>query len=194
MTTPTFEEILRAWLLEYDDRVPSDRKERREAFIILLGNLSDHGFLKDDINNSRKEKIVKSCVNPYYSNRSKLKKWIDIVTSDFEAAFIVYYGTVKIRKDVITPEMALKLSEMEKKATETRALRTFDDGKEENNGDISDLLNSPTSIDAMVKDSVNNPLKVSQETFPITPEMLDEMEGPEVIWDEDFIKKLESGE
>jgi hypothetical protein len=82
MTQPTFEEIVRAWTLEYDERLPSDRKERIKAFIVLLGNLQDHGFGKEELNNSKKEKIVRSCVNPNHHNKQKLKKWISLVVND----------------------------------------------------------------------------------------------------------------
>ena len=51
----TFEEIVRAWLLSYDDRLPNDKKSRREAFIVLLANLADHGHSKEELSNSKKE-------------------------------------------------------------------------------------------------------------------------------------------
>src|SRR5277367_5856008 len=106
----TFEEIIRAWMLHYDDRLPSDRKERREAFITLLGNLSDHGYGKEEINNSRKEKIIKSCVNPNHKNKSKLRKWVSIIVNDLEAALIIFYPTIKIRDNIVTEEMSSKLA------------------------------------------------------------------------------------
>jgi hypothetical protein len=194
MTQPTFEEIVRAWTLEYDERLPSDRKERIKAFIVLLGNLQDHGFGKEELNNSKKEKIVRSCVNPNHHNKQKLKKWISLVVNDLDGAMIVYFGTVKIRMDVVTPEMEAQLEGLAKRAEETRALRTPDQDQAEEAVDPDkplDLENEALDIESSVKDAIENPKK---ETFEITEEMLESMDSPEIVWDEDFMKKLESGD
>lgn len=187
MQTP-FEEIVRAWLLDYDDRVPSERRDRREAFIILLGNLSDHGYNKSDINSARKEKIVRSCVNPYHNNKSKLKKWISVVVNDLDAAILVYYGTITIRRNVLTAEMADKLDGMQKKADEVRALKTSDSDQE----DDSDC--EETSLNLSNEDPIDlGPAKkpsTEGKVVEITKDMLDEMKGPEVSWDEDLENRL----
>src|ERR1700676_4060506 len=123
MSAPTFEEILKAWTLEYDERLPSERTARREAFFTLLGNLQDHGFTKEELNTSKKEKIVRSCVNPNHKDKKRLRSWVSMVLNDLESAIIIYYGTVKIRRDGVTPEMSAKLESIAKRAEETKALR-----------------------------------------------------------------------
>jgi hypothetical protein len=179
-----FDEIVRAWLLHYDDRLPSDRRARREAFIVLLGNLKDHGFDKEALTNGRKEKIIRSCVNPFH-NKQKLKKWVSILVNDLDSAILIFYPTIKIREDVVTSEMSEKLASMSQKAEESRALRTAEDSEEHEIADINLLDLAKT---AEIREAVQNQPKVKE--FAFTEEMLDEMETPEVIWDEDFYKKL----
>lgn len=181
----TFDEIVRAWLLHYDDRLPSDRKSRREAFIILLGNLADHGFGKEDLNVSKKDKIIRSCVNLNHKNKSKLKKWISITVNDLEAAIIIYYPTITIRNDVVTSEMEAKLEGMEQKAEESKKLRTEDSDDEDDSGFENE------SIESILGESEEKPKKTTKEkTFKITDEILGEDDGPEVIYDKDFMKRL----
>lgn len=194
-STPTFEEIVKAWVLEYDERLPNDRRERREAFIVLLGNLHDHGYGKEEFNTSRKEKIVRSCVNPNLKDKGRLKRWVSMVVNDLDSAVLIYYGTIKIRRDVITPEMSAKLESIELKAAEVRALRKPDSQEEilddsDKPLDIGD--NATLDIYSVVKEAVNNPAPPTQEIFEITDDMFNESDGPEVVWDEDFMKKLES--
>jgi len=175
-------------MLHYDDRLPSDRKERREAFITLLGNLSDHGYGKEEINSSRKEKIIKSCVNPNHKNKSKLRKWVSIIVNDLEAALIIFYPTIKIRDNIVTEEMSSKLAGMERKAEEQRALKTVDDNDSEEESDGTFSLEDHTPLD--IRDAIENPIAPKQEEFEITDDMLDEMDGPEVVYDPNFMKKL----
>jgi hypothetical protein len=185
----TFEEVVKAWLLDYDERLPSERGARIEAFVVLLGNLKDHGYEKDSLNNSRKEKIIGSCVNPFHP-KQKLKRWVSMLVNALDSAIVVYYGTVKIRKDVVTPEMSAKIHNISQRAEESKALRTS--GQIEADSDVQeDLLSMVTGkldIECAVQEAVQN--QPSQKEFMITDEMLDEMEAPEVIWDEDFYKKL----
>jgi hypothetical protein len=183
---PTFEEIVRAWLLHYDDRLPSDRRERREAFIVLLGNLQDHGYSKEEITSSRREKIIRSCVNPFH-NKQKLKKWVSLLVNDLEAAVLIFYPTIKIRDDVVTSDMIAKLDSMTQRAEESRALRTVSNGEEGSDSEFN-LLELSNSDKLDIPEAIKNEPKVKD--FAITDDMLDEMEAPEVIWDEDFYKKM----
>lgn len=186
MSEVTFDEIVRAWLLHYDDRLPSDRVERREALIILLDNLLDHGYNKESLTLSKKERIVKYCVNPNHKNKKKLRAWVAMLVNDLEAAILIKYPVVKIRTDGITPEIKIKLDAMEKKAEEQRALKTEDDDDdEEDSGEFSIEDHMPLNI----RDAVENPVK-PPESFRITKETLGEMETPEILWDEDFAKKM----
>jgi len=192
MSQASFEEILRAWMLEYDERLPSDQKSRREAFIILFGNLQDHGFNKEDINSSRKEKIVRACVNPNHRDKKRLKRWISMVLNDLESSALVYYGTIKIRRDVVTPEMAAKLEGMEARAAEIKALRK-PDSDEDDSGDSDDsdkplnLDGDPLDLDSAVKDALDNQ---STPSFELTDEVLKDINEPTVNWDEDFSKRF----
>jgi hypothetical protein len=182
MTSP-FEDVVRAWLLEYDDRVPMERRDRREAFVVLLANLQDNGYSREELTTSRKEKIVRSCVNPYYSNKSKLKKWASMVVNDLEAAIIVYYKPVTIRKEgIITPEISEKFETMDKKALESRAFRTPDDKGECIDEPESTFIN-PTNNPKLAK-------KDSEELIETTDEMLEKMPGPEPVWDEAILIQL----
>lgn len=188
MSTPTFEEIVRAWILFYDDRLPSDRKARREAFITLLGNLDDHGYTREEVSTtSKKEKIVRVCVNPFH-NKNKLKKWSSMVVNDLEAAILIYYPIVKIRDNVVTQEMQAKLESMDRKAEESRALRKHDnDDSEDADGGPINLETDPIDIDIVVKEA----MKSKQTEFDITDEFIKEHGlNQEVIWDEDFEKNL----
>ena len=186
-TNVSFEEIVRAWILEYDDRFPSDKKDRIEAFVVLLGNLEVHGFKKEDITNSRKEKIVRSCVNPNH-HKNKLKIWVSMVVQAFEAASLIYYGTVKIRKDVVTPEMQAKIDSVGQKE-ESREPRQSTGSDENADPDVPlNLEADPIDIDVAVKQAVKNPN--GEPEFEITDEMLDSMDGPNIVWDVDFNKKL----
>lgn len=197
MSAPTFEEIVKAWVLEYDERLPNDRKERREAFIVLLGNLHDHGYGKEELNITKKEKVVRSCINPNHKNKQKLKRWISMVVNDLDTAILIYYGTVKIRRDVVTAEMSAKLESVEKKAEEAHAMRKPDSAEDEAADDEAvddnkplDMNNEiPLNIENIVKEVVNNPTTI-QETFEITDEMLKDINEPIVTWDEDFSKRL----
>lgn len=194
MSQATFEEVVRAWLLDYDGRLPSSNRERKEAFLVLLANLATYGYGKEELNTGKKEKIVRSCVNPNHHNKKKLRTWISIVVSDLEDAILIYYGNIKINRDVITPEMSAKLDGLEKRAEETKALRTSDNsGNEADEEDAFSLENHvPLDIEGVVKDAVANPKPMPKETFEITDEMLDQMDAPEILIDEDFMKKLES--
>jgi len=185
----SFEEVVRAWLLEYDDRLPNDKKDRIEAFIVLLGNLAEYGFKKEDITNTRKEKIVRSCVNPNH-HKSKLKIWVSMVVQAFEAAVLIYYGTVKIKKDVVTPEMAAKIDSIGQKAEEGRELRSPSASHDDNHDPDAplNLEGDPIDIDIAVRQAVRNPGDAPE--FEITDAMLDGMDGPEIVWDADFNKKL----
>ena len=193
MLVPTFEEIVKAWVLDYDERLPNDRRERREAFIVLLGNLNDHGYGKEEINTSRKEKIVRSCVNPNHRDKNRLKKWISMVVNDLDSAMMIYYGTVKIRRDVVTPEMSAKLESMEKKAEESKSKGNVTSSEEEQ--DYSDkpldLEDTSINIDSAVKEAVENqPTK----SFEITDDMLKDIDDPSVNWDENFSKRFGVGD
>lgn len=188
-STVSFEEIVAAWMLEYDDRFPNDKKERIEAFIVLLGNLEDHGFKKEDITNTRKEKVVRRCVNPNH-HKSKLKIWVSMVVQALDSAMLIYYGTVKIRKDVVTPEMIAKIDSIGQKAEESRELHQ-ETPQEELTQDPDAPLNleaDPIDIDLTVRQAVKNP--TDQPEFEITDDMLDRMDGPNIVWDVDFNKKL----
>jgi len=188
----SFEEVVRAWLLDYDGRLPSNNRERREALLILLANLANYGYGKDELNTGKKEKIVRSCVNPNHHNKKKLRTWISIVVNDLEDAIQIYYGSVKINRDVITPEMSAKLDGLDKRAEETKALRTEDNDDSDEEGDSFSLEGRPLDIEGAVKDAIANPKPIVKETFEITDEMLKDMDAPEILIDEDFMKKLES--
>ena len=195
MSQASFEEVVRAWLLDYDGRLPNSNRERKEAFLVLLANLANYGYGKEELNTGKKEKIVRSCVNPNHHNKKKLRVWISIVVNDLEDAILIYYGNIKINRDVITPEMSAKLDGLEKKAEETRALKTEDTEDSEDEGEQPlDLEGQALDIEGAVKDAVANPMPAPKETFEITDEMLDQMEAPEILIDEDFFKKLESGD
>jgi hypothetical protein len=125
MSQVSFDEILKAWTLEYDERLPSDRRARREAFIILFGNLQDHGFGKEELNTSKKEKIVRSCVNPNHKDKKRLRNWISMVLNDLESAILIYYGTVKIRKDVVTQKWRLSLRTWRRKPLKSRRFESL---------------------------------------------------------------------
>ena len=186
MFQASFEEVVRAWLLDYDSRVPSKSRERKEAFVILLGNLQNYGYNKDSLTKDKKEKIVRSCVNPNHYSKQKLRTWISMVVDDLENAILIYYGSIKINRDVITPEMAAKLDGLEKKAEESRALRL---ANKKEYDDVKDDLEEPLNIESAVRDAIANPT-IKQGSVEITEEMLDEMDGPNVVWDEDFAKRL----
>ena len=192
MLQASFEEVVRAWLLDYDGRLPSNNRERREALLILLANLANYGYGKDELNTGKKEKIVRSCVNPNHHNKKKLRTWISIVVNDLEDAIQIYYGSVKINRDVITPEMSAKLDGLDKRAEETKALRTEDNDDSDEEGDSFSLEGRPLDIEGAVKDAIANPKPIVKETFEITDEMLKDMDAPEILIDEDFMKKLES--
>ena len=195
MPQASFEEVVRAWLLDYDGRLPNSNRERKEAFLVLLVNLANYGYGKEELNTGKKEKIVRSCVNPNHHNKKKLRVWISIVVNDLEDAILIYYGNIKINRDVITPEMSAKLDGLEKKAEETRALKTEDTEDSEDEGEQPlDLEGQALDIEGAVKDAVANPMPAPKETFEITDEMLDQMEAPEILIDEDFFKKLESSD
>ena len=176
MEQPTFDEIVRAWLLHYDDRLPTDRKERRQAFIVLLANLSDYNYTKSDLSTSKKEKIVRSLVNMNHPNKKKLKAWMDLLINDLESAILIYYPTIKIRDD-ISEDMIEKLGKMEERAEKTRALRT---------------AGSSIPVELDDEDPVTDDSKPKEnKSMEITQEMLDEMEGGvEAEWDDSFFKKL----
>jgi len=180
----TFEEIVRAWLLHYDDRLPNNRVAKREAFMVLLGNLAEHGFGKDDLNISKRDKIIKSCVNLNHKNKSKLRKWVSITLNDLEAAILIYYPVVKIREDVVTPEMKAKNEGMGQKAEESKKLKTSKDGNDDENEEESNLE------DMLSDDVVLTPKKSKDDTFEITDDILGEDTGPEITYDKDFLKRL----
>lgn len=184
----TFEEIVRAWTLHYDDRLPTDRKERREAFINLLGNLKEHGFGKSELNTSKKEKIIKFCVNPNHKNRSKLRKWVSILVNDLEAAILLYYPTIEIKTNFVTTEISSKLSDMQRKAEESKQLTNSSGQEDLNETDEEFSIDDNLPLD--IKGAIENPVKPKQKEFEITDQMLDEMDGPECIYDPDFMKKL----
>jgi hypothetical protein len=189
MSQATFEEVVRAWLLDYDGRLPSERRERKEAFLVLLGNLATYGYGKDEINSGKKEKIVRSCVNPNHNNKKKLRNWISMVVNDLEDAILIYYGNIKINRDVITPEMSAKLDGLAKRAEETKALRTEDteDASEE---DSFSLEGQALDIEGAVREAVSNPKPIPVESIELTDEMLKDIDAPEILWDEDFSKRL----
>lgn len=194
MLQATFEEVIRAWLLDYDGRLPSERRERKEAFLVLLANLSTYGYAKEELNSGKKEKIVRTCVNPNHHNKKKLRTWISMVVNDLEDAILIYYGNIKINRDVITPEMSAKLDGLDKRAEETKALRTADNGEENEEEDTFSLEGQALDITGAVRDAVSNPRPAPVETFEIKDDMFDDSEGPEVVWDTEFMKKLESGD
>lgn len=194
MSQASFEEVV-AWLLDYDGRLPNSNRERKEAFLVLLANLANYGYGKEELNTGKKEKIVRSCVNPNHHNKKKLRVWISIVVNDLEDAILIYYGNIKINRDVITPEMSAKLDGLEKKAEETRALKTEDTEDSEDEGEQPlDIEGQALDIEGAVKDAVANPMPAPKETFEITDEMLEQMEAPDILIDEDFFKKLESSD
>jgi len=186
---PTFEEIVRAWILSYDDRLPSDRSERIEALITLLGNLKDHQFEKEDLTTNRRRLIVHACVNPNH-HKSKLKIWISMVLNALEAAIIIYYDTVKIRKDVVTPEMQAKIQAMAQKAEDTKKLRSSTDTPDDDNAkeddDLLDIDQDLIEIDQAVKNAVDK-----KPEFEITDDFI-KQHGlhQEVVWDDDFEKSM----
>lgn len=177
---PTFEEIVRAWLLEYDDRLPMDCRARQEAFVELLGNLKEHGYDKETLNNSKKEKIIKGSVNQNYRHKNKLKIWIEMAVKDLEAAILVFYKTVTIKKGYVTPEIAAKLDNLQTKAAETKTLNNSEDSPD-NEFSIEDNSKLDIPISAPKNDG---------DIIQATNEMLDQMEGPNALWDEDLIKEL----
>ena len=193
-TEVSFEEILRAWLLDYDGRVPSKPKDRTRAFLVLLGNLKKYNYNKQDLNKSRKEKIIRSCVNPNHYSKSKLRTWIDMALNDLENAILISFGGVKIDHNVVSAEEEAKLDNIEKKAGEIKSLKTADkeevEDKEVDNDKPLDLDGVPLNIDREISDAVENPSIIPRKTFEITDEMFDESEGPTVVWDGDFRKKL----
>ena len=89
MSQASFEEVVRAWLLDYDGRLPNSNRERKEAFLVLLVNLANYGYGKEELNTGKKEKIVRSCVNPNHHNKKKLRVWISIVVNDLEDAILI---------------------------------------------------------------------------------------------------------
>lgn len=185
MANPTFEEILRAWMLEYDDRLPSESRERKEAFLILLGNLKDHGYGKEELTAARKEKIIKSCVNPNHRNKNKLRVWVSMVVKDLEGAVLIHYGTVKIRKDVITPEMSAKLDGIQAREKESKANKNSDSSEDVEDKGETDLLDmEDPSLDIATKTGSDS------KVIETTDEMLEKMSGPEAVWDEDLINEL----
>ncbi len=177
---PTFEEVVRAWLLHYNDRLPNDRTARREAFIVLLGNLLDHGFGKEDLNISKKDKIIKSCVNLNHRNKSKLRKWVSITLNDLEAAILIFYPTIKIRENVVTPEMVFKLESMAQAAEESKKLKTAED--ETDSEDYKELD---------IQDLITGTRQEKQEKIlEITDDEFADDEGPEVVYDTEFMKRF----
>lgn len=194
MSQATFEEVIRAWLLDYDGRLPSERRERKEAFLVLLANLATYGYVKEELNSGKKEKIVRACVNPNHHNKKKLRTWISMVVNDLEDAILIYYGNIKINRDVITPEMSAKLDGLDKRAEETKALRTADNDEENEEEYTFSLEGQALDITGAVRDAVSNPRPTPVETFEIKDDMFDDSEGPEVVWDTEFMKKLESGD
>lgn len=182
----TFEEIARAWILEYNDRLPKDRSERLECFIVLLGNLADHGFGKEDLDTQRKTKIVALCVNPNHRDKKKLKNWVSMVVKDLEAALLIYYGTVKIRKNVATDEMKEKMSAIIETDEKSRALNKNQDSE---HGE-SQSSEPEEEFKIEYEEALGQqPLK-NEEELKITEEMFDKDEGPNIVWDEEFYKKL----
>jgi hypothetical protein len=186
-----FEEILRAWLLDYNGRVPSKPMERTRAFIVLLRNLGKYNYGKQDLNKAKKEKIIRSCVNPNHYSKSKLRTWIDMALNDLENAIQIHYGSIKI-DHTITPEEEAKLSGIESKALETRSLKTPDkeEGEEIDNNKPLDLDGPPLDLDSQIRDAVENPSIIPRKTFEITDEMLNDIDEPQINWDEDFNKRL----
>ncbi len=98
----------------YDNRIPVARKERKDAFIILLYNLEEYGYDKESIDISRKEKIIRQCVNVNY-NKKKLKIWVTMALRDLEQAMLTYYNSVVIKRDPNNAELEAKLAELENK-------------------------------------------------------------------------------
>ncbi len=190
MSQVSFEEIVRVWIFKCDERLPKERLERRKYFIDLLTNLNDHGYNKEDINNARKEKIVRSCVNPNHYSKRKLRNWIAVIMKDLTAAMDTYYGTIEFRTNTATPEMVAKLEAIESKIAETRTLKkpdTDEDDSEDNSDKPLDLEEEPLDIDSVVKDAVENqPTK----TFEITDEILNDISEPTINWDKDFSKRF----
>jgi len=180
-----FKDIIRSWLLHYDDRLPSDRKERRKAFIVLIGTLKEYGYGKEELDSSRKEKIIRFCVNPNYKNKSKLKKWTSVLVNDLEAAIIICYPTIKIKEDFLTDEMCSKLEEMERKAEASKLLRKPEE-EEDSDQEFSIEDNTPLDIGNDIKKADHS----KQEEFEITDEMLEGVDEPEIAYDPDFMKKL----
>lgn len=189
MSTPPFEEIVKAWVLEYDERLPTDRRDRREAFIVLLGNLNDHGYGKEEFNTSRKEKIVRSCVNPNHKDKNRLKRWISMVVNDLDSAILIYYGTVKIRRDVVTSEMAAKLESMERKAEQTRSHKKTDNTEENVTQEDPDKPLNLEEEPFKMEFSYTKPITDAKITI-VADEELDQMKGPEAEWDQDLINEL----
>jgi hypothetical protein len=172
--SPTFDEIVRAWILFYDDRLPKERKDRIKAFITLLINLEKHSYTKEDLNLSKKERIVRACVNPFYKN-AKLKPWMALNMDLLEKAIDLHYPVMEIEEAILTPEQDAKLDNMKRRAEETKALRTADNSESEYNDGTIDLAQSLPNMG---------------DEIELTQEMLDAMDGPDVVYDEDFEKKL----
>lgn len=105
----TFEDVLKAWTIEYNGRLPTIEKERRNAFLVLLNELKDHGYGREELDSSRREKIIVACVNQYLNDKKKLKAWIRIVANDLKTAMIIFYGNIKVENSNIIPETEAKL-------------------------------------------------------------------------------------
>ena len=194
MSQATFEEVVRAWLLDYDGRIPTDKRERMKALLVLLANLATYGYGKEELNSGKKEKIVRVCVNPNHHNKKKRNIWITMVVSDLEGAILIRYGTVKIDRNLVTAEELAKLDGMAKRTEETKALKTPDrddtDDSNDSEEDTFSLEGEALDIEGAIREAVSNPKPVPVESIELTDEMLKDIDAPSILWDEDFSKRL----
>ena len=161
MSDISFEEVVRSWILHYDDRLPNKQKDRIEAFLILLGNLDDYGYKKDSLTNKKRELIFGYCLNENHKIPKKLATWRELVKRAFEGAVVTYYGDVPIRTEgIITTEIREKLDNIDNKYLELK--------------------------ETQEKDS-----NLENKEIELTADMYPEYEVPKVTWSDDIFKKLE---
>lgn len=190
MEQPSFKEILESWLIHIGHRMPREKTERLEAFVLLIGNLNKHGYTKETLTRQRILEITERLVNPNHPNKSKLKAWMRIIAEDWNQAFYTYYKPVEMDENVITDKMREDFRRFSEKEKASRLLKTPgsqipDDGSKTQEGSIEKLYDEATKS-ATVSEEADAYPEIDQKT-------LDEMQAPDVIWDEDFLKNLGIG-
>jgi hypothetical protein len=61
MSQVSFEEILKAWTLEYDERLPSDRRARQEASLFSLAIFKITVLVRKNLIPAKKKKSFVLC-------------------------------------------------------------------------------------------------------------------------------------